>query len=225
MKRIQQILALLLTIGVCGSSVSAYDTVKYETADIGYIKENNMSAATPVPLPIDGETDFDTISEISAPSANVSDRYIVKYKTGVDRSNLFSERSIANSNIETINDIEEDVLNSESITQIIELEESVAVSEFIENIEELPDIEYVQPDYRLELSEFEPSETEEGMNTVESGIIEEFEEISIGSSSTVALIDTGVDTEDERLAGHMKRNNGDLGLDEDGNGYLGDICG
>ncbi|MDO5398734.1 MAG: S8 family serine peptidase [bacterium] len=202
--------------------------------------------------------------EFSEPDPNKSDRFIIKYKR--DSASLISNQlEISSYSVQSVADITDaeaasvigadDVINEEtSEMQSIQLEEKVDIEEFVNNVmaEDSDNIEYIQPDYMIDLSALtendnnniaenkEASEEDEQTPYLKTDLIEKTVDPSPASISIdikenttaeeetgtiVALIDTGIDINHAALTGHIYTNEYDNSADEDGNGYLGDING
>lgn len=185
--------------------------------------------------------------EFSEPDPTKSDRFIIKYKRNAvseirEQTAQYSVKSISNisDNDETFTTDNSDDTENVSNIQSIQLNEEVDIEEFINDImlDESEDIEYIQPDYKIELSAFggdvdnksiisadnekELSNNLPKENLMDIGTKEESEN---KKETVVALIDTGIDINHTILNGHIYTNIFDNNADEDGNGYIGDING
>lgn len=134
-----------------------------------------------------------------------ADRFIIKYKSNVDHTIALQA-------------LEEDVVSDtesedNDCYEVVYLEEPVEISSFVEEILEnsTDTVEYVQPDYVLQISEAEENQTESELPDMiaeneEENIKTETDtdtETDTETDSIVALIDTGVDVEHPMLQGHM----------------------
>jgi subtilisin family serine protease len=172
------------------------------------------------------------------------DRFIVKYKTGHETS--FLQKTQTAEHIELVEAINGGILNFWQPTQgdieLITLPEKVNPAEYAAELSEIgadADIEYIQPDYKLEFAaldgltdEWAQESDEQAQLTNEQESDESLESIdesseSIAEESTetaelgapenaviVALIDTGVDITHPDLAGKFW-NNGTYSAEDD----------
>jgi len=178
----------------------------------------------------------------------VTDRIIIKYKNdqGSEKlKNALKDKVIKNKDIKSKKDVKLDVIS---------LNEKVKIKDLLEELKEKKldsDIEYIQPDYQLNLSsndlyfssqwglenkdngdEDYVDVTDEDTTVIEqylcdAGVTRAWENTT-GSGIIVAVIDTGIDITHEDLADNIWLNTGEIpnnGLDDDGNGYIDDTNG
>lgn len=127
-----------------------------------------------------------------------ADRFIIKYKSNVDHTVALQALEE-----DVVSDTEED----NDCYEVVYLEGPVEISSFIEEILEnsADAVEYVQPDYVLQVSEAEENQTESELLDMIAENAEENikKETDAETDTIVALIDTGVDVEHPMLQGHM----------------------
>lgn len=203
--------------------------------------------------------------ELSEPDQTKSDRFIIKYKN-FDNRLRYESSEVSSYSIQSVSDIvdakkvsviSEDSVNDKDFAEMqsIQLTEKVDIEGFISRVmaEEVNTIEYIQPDYMIDLSswgeEYNNSnvaenktvfeETEQPLSAEKDLIemaaehlpsyaseeIKSETEVREEEGTIVALIDTGVDINHTALTGHIYTNENDNNADEDGNGYCGDVNG
>ncbi len=211
MKRLKAVsVCLSVTLAVCGLSCT------------------NLSYAEEIPLPVTSEEEAALLAELQPYDDSKSDRFIVKYKENTDQSYKITAENTASlySTEHTDNSSEVYSLESDSDIQVIELSEKTDIADFTEKIQSNPEVEYVQPDYKINLAADDDKQVTEN-NTAVDEITETqlIQETTERSGNIVAVIDTGIDINNPVIENGSFHNNEDKGNDEDGNGYINDICG
>lgn len=253
MKKYKSFTVWLLVCAIQALSFSAYSAYLTSDDSISSVAEYSVEATdVPVECVEDGEeAQLELMSELSAPDDSKAERFIVKYKRDrMTASNMELRADLSGHyNIKSVKEVEFTTSRGIGLFsdgraeefQIIELNEAVDIEEFSDDIKSAYSIEYVQPDYKIELSaeyaanpmETEAADTKDEIedenteyNTEQNGATELFDANIYNYVSTlVALIDTGVDVGNEALRANIYSNNEEQGSDEDGNGYEGDING
>ncbi|WP_430885883.1 S8 family serine peptidase [Fusibacter sp. JL216-2] len=125
--------------------------------------------------------------------------------------------------------------------QIVEIDEVYDVEEFAEELEADPDIEYAQPNYKLNIFDVDPNIKnqwgiinlgqniggEEGVLDKDSGVNHAWN-FSKGENVVVAVLDTGVDINHTDLKNNIYVNQNEIpdnGIDDDNNGFIDDVNG
>ncbi len=168
-----------------------------------------------------------------------SNRFIVKYKSKVDKEAL---ASVFDGKEESINAIrckdgKYGVISTRLKSKSSEIYEKLKVK----NLDKL--IEYIQPDYSFELSSNDPyfdqqwgiqnpSVTEEVYGSsarvnIDANVVPAWE-VAQGEGVIVAVADTGIDINHEDLKENIWVNGGEVpgnDIDDDGNGFIDDING
>lgn len=236
-RRIISTLAAVSLLNVMPCTYAVENDNQAELFDVSGTEDYSGEEASYEELPV----------EFSEPDPTKSDRFIIKYKRNAvseirEQTAQYSVKSISNisDNDETFTTDNSDDTENVSNIQSIQLNEEVDIEEFINDImlNESEDIEYIQPDYKIELSAFggdvdnksiisadnekELSNNLPKENLMDIGTKEESEN---ERETVVALIDTGIDINHMILNGHIYTNILDNNADEDGNGYIGDING
>lgn len=253
MKNTKKITALLLVCAMQPLSLPAYGVPLEHDDNISFYTDNDVEAtASPVEAAEDtGEIPLESLSEFSAPDAAKAERFIVKYKRNemaATQAELSADLSAAY-NIKSVREVDFTAergigffsTESEEEIQVIELNEAADIEDFKADINSEYRVEYVQPDYKLDLSaeninistETELTDTAdditEGNADYNTELTEDNALLDINeynfAQTIVAVIDTGIDIEHESLQGHIYCNAEEQGNDEDGNGYEGDING
>lgn len=186
-----------------------------------------------------------------------TDRFLVKYKDG--RDDLFKEKvgKEIQSTIDVKNVIPEDfkTIRTDFITkdktELIVLKNKVNPNKFTEMLidKDVRDyIEYIQPDFKMELNVAESSQGEPAPEEDPAGTdtAKEFTGEPADNGATtkeaiagklpgiqnektlIALIDTGLDITHPDLEAHIYVNRNEIpdnGVDDDGNGYIDDVSG
>lgn len=168
-------------------------------------------------------------SEAKISKEKIEAEYVEKRMEAPDgEAELVRSKGLVDVTVEkNISDIHvTDMCKQETQYQVIELSESIDPEIFLEEMEGLltEGIEYIQPDYIMELASEEiisdvedesdsspenKGEVEEGTEVQDERIpvqepgLQEAWEISTGAGITVAVIDTGVDTAHPMLADHI----------------------
>jgi len=154
-----------------------------------------------------------------------SDRFIVKYKDDAGRAAVAAAlgEEIAAVKRKKNHDV---IIIKNKVTKD-GLINSIAAKNGGENIE------YIQPDKKVRLSSLDTYfDLQWGLSNPGS-VVADADFVSAWSESTgagvvVAVIDSGLDTTHEDLQANVWQNPGEIpdnGLDDDGNGYIDDICG
>lgn len=330
MKKREKAVAVFLACMVSVSSVLAY--VKAAAENTGMNEEyTERTEVYPIEGIEDGEEIPDELlTEVQPPDNSKAKRFIVKYK---DKKNKVNKKQVKEGLSEQydIKDIKEIKIKKqkgimffsseqEEQLHVVEMNEAVDVDEFADEVTSEFSVEYVQPDYRIDLSaiddmdskelqtngnmskdnsdvdtedidisfseslgeeeentdedvemtededsviedsdisgeilgensgsvqdEIENSdeinadsdnetaseanvENETKQETTESTHIDELSEAEehTADANIIALIDTGVDIDNEKLIGKIFENESEIGNDEDGNDFIGDING
>ncbi len=213
-------------------------------------KENKQEASSQKEIVSDKETqtvEEETLSENepditetelqqSTTNKNKTRRYIVKYRNSKKQA---GRRALEKVGTESINLFPG---KKDKTFEIIETSEAVNPQELYEKItEENGDcyIEYIQPDYKLELSSTDPYFNlqwglqnkeiigEEKPYSIDIGAVPAWEKTA-GKGAVIAVIDTGIDTIHEDLQESIWQNNKEIpdnGIDDDNNGYIDDVQG
>jgi len=96
---------------------------------------------------------------------------------------------------------------------LFRFDESLPVSDVVSKLQSRPDVQYAEPDLRIEVNGL--SGGDESAGTLPGG----------GSRIIVAVIDTGIDFSHPSFSGQLYSNPGEIagdGIDNDGNGYVDD---
>ena len=248
MKKLKSIIAVCLACAIPNLSVSAFDLARRATETPDLTAADIIATAAPVMQTETDETVPELPVELKEQDVTKAERFIVKYKNAnhADHSRLSSAYTVKS--IETMeieHTAEAKLFNNgeKSQIQLIELDKAVDIEIFAAELSRDADIDYVQPDYRLDLSagdlgNAEHIETAEDIHdeTIapvedDSEVLEKSEEqetftendFEDENSAVVAIIDTGIDTENTNF--NLFTNINDNGNDEDENGYSGDIHG
>lgn len=245
MKYIKKSAALVLA---CMLGVSPVMASGERVGQKAHAYESGYAAAAATPAPYEvAENVAEQMSVLEMPDTNKSERFIVRYKKEQTSSPEALKRGLKNRyKVKRIQEVDFADMHgrghlsekSRETIQVIELDEKADIDEFSEMLGAEPGIEYVQPDYKVDLSSFEGAETDmfseevSGAEPTDGEVFYGGEAVIVsetaaedGAETIVALIDTGIDIEHERLQEHIYRNTEEQGSDEDGNVYEGDING
>lgn len=258
MKRFKTLMAVVTACALQVVSLPTYGEVSADTGLRGQIS-SGIVCATPAPAAKSAdraESEPLPLAELTEPNPNMTNRFIVKYSgsapisadapTASCLSSVGNVRSVRGIGLE-VSDVSESVPSAVNTGfQLIELSEATDIGDFSAALESEPGIEYIQPDYRLDLSSLDedasndmPTDSENNTsNITDKDNVSADEESTLfpadlpngdfgsdGAAPTVAVIDTGIDIEHTALNGHIYRNDADMGNDEDENGYKGDVNG
>ena len=155
--------------------------------------------------------------------AYATDRYIIKYTGSNPATELISPTVQAAIGIDNIETIGESETGSDSFA-VVSLEEPTSFSEFRQTImarQSGSEIEYIQPDYTMEMSADDKAILAFGNS---GGLSAD----ASGNSIIVAVLDTGIDITHPDLVGKIYINTAEIdgnGYDDDCNGYIDDISG
>lgn len=231
----KKFLAIILACSICQTSLAF--NVHAELIDI---VEENMTAEI---LP-------DTFE---APDPTKADRFIIKYSSDIDANRANNE---VKRDIKKIKDVVSIIDQSDNVCKVadthaanisvIKTEEAVDIDDFKNKLTQTlgDDIEYIQPDYRLDLSaeeddamisddeetaleEYLQSDEEENENANYLEDASEEVDSEEDEQVLVAIIDTGIDIHHSMLANSIYTNENEINNEEDSdnNGYVDDING
>lgn len=236
MKNNKRVTAPLLVVTIQMLSFPAYSA---SLTNDDRTSSDVVYAAEATAVPVEGmeeceEIQLEALPEFTAPDDSKAERFIVKYKRNepaaaraelsADLSRAYDVRSVQKVDFTAERGIGFFSTERAEEIQIIELNEAVDIEDFTSDINSEYRVEYVQPDYKLDLSSENIISAEEMVLTdIEEEIAEENEYNY--AQTIVAVIDTGIDIENESLQEHIYCNTEEQGNDEDGNGYEGDING
>jgi subtilisin family serine protease len=172
-----------------------------------------------------------------------TDRYIIKYKDGKEGSIKANE---------TIKKVKRIKNKNNTKLNIIQTEKKMTIEEIQKKLNSKEEIEYIQPDYQINLMSSDPYlnyqwgiynqeeiQTTKYDETVGENVYEEITyridanvkpawEETKGEGITIAIIDTGIDITHEDLEQNIWTNQNEIegnNIDDDGNGYIDDING
>ena len=239
MKNLKTLISVCLACTMPVVSVSATD-VREHAAETITREADTIATAAPVVRIEDNKTLSELPVEFSEPDPSKAERFIIKYKGKKQAikpkiSSRYAVKSVETMEIENKAEV--------SQLQLLELEKAVDIEAFKTELSRGYDIDYIQPDYRLDLSatDLEKADRIEEAEAVNDEIITPFNadfgalegseeqetftenDDDFENSTVVAIIDTGIDIENTNF--NLFTNINDNGNDEDENGYSGDIHG
>lgn len=250
MKHTKQSIAFILACMIPTSPVMASGEQPKQKAH-AHGSEYAYTAATETPDAVI-ENGTELMAALEAPDTNKSERFIVKYKNERESHSAVLQRELKDRyKVKDIHEVDFADAHgrghlsekSSKTLRVIELDEKADIDAFSETLGAEPEIEYVQPDYKVDLSSFEdaaldmfsddtPGEARTdaemlygGEAVIASGTSADDAAAEGVADALVAVIDTGIDIEHESLREHIYCNTEEQGSDEDGNGYEGDIHG
>lgn len=209
MKKRDKIIAVLLAGMLPVSSVFAFDKVKGGDTNL---QINEQYAEETEVYPIEGikdgeEVPAELLAEVSPPDTRKAKRFIIKYKDNKNKVNSEKIRIDLSSQYDVKNVKEFKLKKSskfmffssekEEQLHVVEVNEEVDVNEFTDDIETEFDVEYVQPDYKIDLSSLDNTiigEIESHSDMKEDNITSDSENIDISFSD--ALNEEQAGTED-----------------------------
>lgn len=175
----------------------------WSTASASAVVANNIEEETLASTPMLPLADAENVQG----SENEYDRFIVKTRSGVN-----VERFLNDDMGIPIDSVDEKYTSATGYT-VISLREKVSHKDFIAQMGDL--VEFVQPDYKLQIASLPGADTQGALERVgETSVVPEAiidketnlhvaHECSTGNNVTVALIDTGIDLTHPDLTGHF----------------------
>ena len=212
MKKRDKIIAVLLAGMLPVSSVLAFDKVKDGDTNL---QINEQYAEETEVYPIEGikdgeEVPAELLAEVSPPDTRKAKRFIIKYKDNKNKVNSEKIRTDLSPQYDVKNVKEFKLKKSskfmffssekEEQLHVVEVNEEVDINEFTDDIETEFDVEYVQPDYKIDLSSLDNTiigEIKSHSDMEEDNITSDSENIDISFSDALNKEQAGTEDNTE----------------------------